>query len=66
MHYFDDEWFALEMNRDHSVTFEIAPMYCILDSFVNYEGYSISSKGFLSTVVDTVVFWVNFTHSSPF
>ena len=38
------------MNRDHSVTFEIAPTYCILDSFVNYDGYSISSKGFLPTV----------------
>ena len=24
--------FALEMNRDHSVIFEIAPKYCILDS----------------------------------
>ena len=27
--------FALEMNRDHSVIFEIAPKYCILDSFVD-------------------------------
>ena len=26
------EWFALEMNRDHSVVFEIASKYCILDS----------------------------------
>ena len=40
------------MNRDHSVVFEIAPKYCILDSFVGYEGYSISSNGFLPTVVD--------------
>ena len=40
------------MNRDHSVVFEIASKYCILDSFVDYDGYSISSKGFLSTVVD--------------
>ena len=31
------EWFALEANRDHSVVFEIAPKYCILDSFVNHE-----------------------------
>ena len=30
------EWFALEMNKDHSVIFEIAS-----------NGYSISSKGFL-------------------
>ena len=53
--YCDVEWFALEMKRDHSVIFEIATKYCILDSFVGYEGYSISSKGFLSTVVDIMV-----------
>ena len=53
--YCDIEWFALEMNRDHSVIFEIAPKYCILDSFVDHEGYSISSKGFFPTVVDIVV-----------
>jgi len=29
-------------------------------------GYSISSKGFLPTVVDIMVIWVKFTHSSPF
>ena len=49
------EWFALEMNRDHSVIFENASKYCISDSFVDYEGYSISSKGFLLTVVDMMV-----------
>ena len=27
--YHDIEWFALEMNRDHSVIVEIAPKYCI-------------------------------------
>ena len=31
--YCDVEWFALEMNQDHSVIFETAPTYCILDSF---------------------------------
>ena len=41
---------ALEMNRDHSVVFEIASKYCISDSFVDYDGYYISSKGFLPTV----------------
>ena len=30
----DIEWFALEMNRDHSVIFETASKYCISDSFV--------------------------------
>ena len=53
--YYNTEWLALEMNRDHSVLFEITSMYCILDSFVDYDGYSISSKGFLPTVVDIVV-----------
>ena len=44
-------------NRDHSVIFEIASKYCISDSFVDYEGYSISSKGFLPTVVDVMVLY---------
>ena len=51
----DIELFALETNRDHSVFFEIASKYCILDSFVDYHGYSISYKGFLPTVVDIMV-----------
>ena len=55
MDYCDIEWFALETNRDHSVSFEIAAKYFIFDSFVNYEGYSTSSKGFLPTVVDIIV-----------
>ena len=53
--YRDIEWFALEMNKDHSVILEIATKYCILDSFVDYGGYSISSKGCLPTVVDIMV-----------
>ena len=53
--YCDMEWFALEMNRDLSVIFEIASKYCISDSFVDHDGYSISSKGFLPTVVDIMV-----------
>ena len=52
MDYHDIEWFALEMNRDHCVIFEIASKYCTSDSFVDYDGYPISSKGFLPTVVD--------------
>ena len=53
--YSDIEWFALEMNRDHSVIFETASKYCISDSFVAYEDYSISSKEFLPAVVDILV-----------
>ena len=44
------ESFPLEMNRDHFVVFEIASKYCISDSFVDHDGYSISSKGFLPTI----------------
>ena len=33
--------------------------------WVDYDGYSISSKGFLPTVVDIMVILVKFTHSSP-
>ena len=46
------EWFALE--TDHSVIFEIVPKDCILDSFC-YKVSSISSKGFLPTLVDIKV-----------
>ena len=53
--YDDIEWFALDMNRDHSVVFEITSKYCISDSFVDRDGYSISSEGFLPTVVDIMV-----------
>ena len=53
--YCDIEWFALEMNRDHSIVFEIASKYSISDSFVDYDGYSTSSKRFLPTVVDIMV-----------
>ena len=52
LYHCDIEWFALEMNRDHSVISEITPKHYILDSFVGYEGNFISSKGFLPTVVD--------------
>ena len=51
----DTEWFALEMNRDYSVIFETAPKNCISDSFVDYDGYFISSMRFLPTVVDVMI-----------
>ena len=52
--YHDIEWFALEMNRDHSVIFEIESKYGISDSLLTMN-HSISSKGFLPTVVDIMV-----------
>ena len=55
-------WIAVILNglpwkqtRDHSVIFEIALKYCISDSLVYNDGNSISSKGFLPTVVDIMV-----------
>ena len=53
--YCDIEWFALKTNRDHSVVIETASKYCILDSFVDHDGSSISSKGFLPAIVDIMV-----------
>ena len=53
--YCDIDWFALETNRDHSASFETASKYCISDSFVDHEGNSISSEGFLPAVVDIMV-----------
>ena len=55
MDYCDIELFALEMNRDHSVVFEIVSKYCTLDSFVDHDGYCISSKGVLPTIVVIMV-----------
>ena len=55
MDYCDIEWLALEMNRDHSVIFEFASKYCISDSVVDHDGYSISSDGFLPAIVDIMV-----------
>ena len=43
--YCDIEWFALEMNRDHSIIFEIAHKHCISDS----------PKRLLPTVVDIIL-----------
>ena len=50
--YCDIEWFALKTNRGHSVVFEIASKYYISESFVDSNGYSISSNRFLHAVVD--------------
>ena len=46
---------GLETNRDHSVIFEIASKYHILESSVDHDGYSTSSERFLPAVVDMMV-----------
>ena len=53
--YCDVEWFMLETNWDCSVIFETATKYCILDSSVDYENYSISSKEFLPIAVNIMI-----------
>ena len=60
------DWNDLGMNWDHSVIFEVAPKYYISNSFVDYEGYSISSTGFLPTIIDIMAIWINFACSCPF
>ena len=45
---------------------EIVPQYCISDSLVVHEGYSIASKGFLPIVIDIMMICIKFTHSYPF
>ena len=54
LNYCEIEWLALETNRDRAFIFEVTPKSCISDSFVDYEGYSVSSLGFLPTVVNTM------------
>ena len=62
----DNEWYVLQRYRDHSVLFEITSKYCISDSFVDHDDYSISSEGFLPAIVAIMVISVKLAHSSPF
>ena len=47
------------MTRVHSVVFEIVSKYSVSDSVLDYDGYSISSKGFLPTLVDIMLSELN-------
>ena len=58
-------WMVCLGNRDHSVVFETASMYCILD-FCWLWWLLHFFEGILPTIVDIMVIWVKFTHSSPF
>ena len=57
--YCDVEWFVLETKQDYSVVFEIVPRCCISDSLVDYEGCSISPKGFLFSMIDIIIDHLN-------
>ena len=63
--YCDVEWLTLEMNQDHSVILGVEPstVFWTLD---DYQSYSISSMGFLPTVVDKTAISIKFDHSCPF
>ena len=37
----------------------------LFNYFIDYEGYSISSRAFLTTVVNIMFIWTKFTHSYP-
>ena len=56
----DIEWFALETILSF---LRLYPSTAFQTLFVDYEGYSISSKGFLPTVIDIVIIWIKFIHS---
>ena len=51
------------MNRNLSVVFETASKNCVLDYFVDCDGYSIPFKGFLPTVVAVTVIRIKLTYS---
>ena len=49
------QWLTLFLGAPESLQMVIAAKYYVSDSFVDHDGYSISSKGFLPTVVDIMV-----------
>ena len=51
-------WMICLGKEERFVVFEIAPKFCISDFIVDYEGYSISSKGSVPTAIDTMVIWI--------
>ena len=53
--YYDVAWFALEMNQDRSVIFEIAPKYWIQPLLLTMRPTPFFSKRFLPTVIDIIV-----------
>ena len=53
--YDDIEWFALEMNRDHSVLYKIASKYSILDSLLTMMATLFLLKDFCPVIDITVI-----------
>ena len=57
-------WMKLEPIIQSEVSQKDKEHYSILTHI--YGIYSISSKGFLPTIVGIIVFWIKFSHSGPF
>ena len=53
--YYDTEWFSLERNREILRSFLRLHPSTAFQTFVDYDGYSTSSMGFLPTVVEVMV-----------
>ena len=59
-------WMVCLENEPRSLSFLRLHARTACQTLADYEGCSISSKGFLPTVVDIMVIWIKFAHSSPF
>ena len=59
-------WMACPGKTEIILSFLRLRAHTPFHSLVYYDGYSISSKEFLPTVVDIVVIWMKFPHSCPF
>ena len=55
LNYCDDEWFALETNRDYSVVFDVALKYYISDSFLTVRATAFLLREFWPTLVNIMV-----------
>ena len=63
--YDDIEWFALETEIILSLL-KLHLNTAFQTLLLTMMAFSISSKGFLPTVVDIMVIWITFAHSSQF
>ena len=59
-------WMVCLGNEPRSLSFLRLHANTACQTLVDYEGCSISSTGFLPTVVDIMVIWIKFAHSGPF
>ena len=71
-HYWSETWITVILNglpwkmKEIILSFLRLHPSTAYQTFVDQEGYSISSNRFLDTVVDIMVICIKFGHSSPF